>query len=149
MNNLYLSFSPNASDINEYIAVISNNDGSMTVDPIMKASLFKDKLFNLQNKDDLLKLVIKNLWDTHKYNQEYISFLLGAYSEDEFLSIAEKYVEEPLKTFSKKEISFALNFLSSVLGNDELTSSDLSILLNQDCSDIESTLTHMDHPRVD
>ena len=131
----------------DYIARLQDGPKGLVVNYIMSSSAFNDVFREQANVQKLLMKVAKNLWETHKYNQEYISFLLGGYTEEEFLELAEKFAEEPMKDMTGQQISFALNWLSSIFKNN-LSSSDLSILLNQDCSYIEQYLKESKHPTI-
>ena len=125
----------------DYIARIQN--GSITYS--MTSNQFLDYQTQARNTENLLIKVAKNLWETHRYNQEYISFLIGGYTEEEFLKLAEEFAEKPLRDLTEEQISFAFNILSSLLDR-ELSSSDLSVLLNQDCSFVELALKNSKHP---
>ena len=70
------SITINADILNTRQSEISNKFLSMIFDSIVK------------------KRIINNLFISNNYLNNYISFLLGAYSDDEFKSISEKYVRE-------------------------------------------------------
>jgi hypothetical protein len=93
---------------------------------------------HLINENVLFRDIVKNLWKLYKYHQEYESFLLGGYSESEFLSIAERYATS-FRHITPSALIWASLLLFNVL-DDSLTSSDLSVLLNVDPSQVENTL---------
>lgn len=133
-------------DTSDYIVRMqSGPEGSINPSYIMSSQSFLKKISYHYNAHTILRTAVKNLWETYKYNQEYISFLLGGCNEEEFLQFAEEIAEEPANDMTKEQISFSLNLLSSIIDN-ELSSSDLSILLNQDCSYIEHSLLEQKYP---
>ena len=99
-------------------------------------------IMQLIDEHSFLKEVVKNLWRVYKYHQEYESFLLGGYTEEEFIAIAEQHAivfqNIPLEILIWAS-SFLLNILTEI--TPELTTSELSVLLNVDPSGIESALS--------
>jgi len=112
--------------------------GSSVAYSVMPTESLRKPIINVVHENGLFKAVIKNLWQVYRYQQEYQSFLLGGYSEEEFLSVAEKYVVT-FQSMPPQTVSWASSVMVNVLDN-YLTSSDLSVLLNVDPSDIESSL---------
>ena len=92
-------------------------------------------------EDRLLILtdVVRNIWQSYKYHQEYESFLLGACSEAEFLAASERYATS-FRSIPAQSLVFASLLLLNVL-DSSLSSSDLSVLLNVDPFDIEQSLS--------
>lgn len=106
---------------------------------IAKTASFVRKTGNLLIENKILKNVAKNLWKNHLYNQEYTSYLLGTYSKEDFLKIAEQYAETFDVDIDKASLKFSFTLISSIL-NQPLTSNDFSIMLNVESSYIESNL---------
>jgi hypothetical protein len=99
---------------------------------------------NLFQENNVLLNMVGNLWKTHQYNQEYISYLLGNYTEEEFMVIANSYAE-PLQTdISNEYLSIASNVLFKAI-DQTLTSSDLSIFLNLDIGVIDSKMSVLNY----
>lgn len=86
---------------------------------------------SLHNENLVLQHALKSLWRNYQYNQEYISFLLGSYSQEEFMKIAREYAKSHQETISEDELLFARELLSSLLGR-KLCSTELSLFLNVD-----------------
>jgi hypothetical protein len=93
---------------------------------------------NLYFENHVLRHVLKNQWRSYKYNQEYIHYLLGGYSEEEFLMIAPKYAL-PFEAIDDDQLSRGASIILNILG-ETLTSGDLSSLLNVDPLNLEKTL---------
>jgi hypothetical protein len=102
------------------------------------------RIWNLHRENVVLKHSLKSLWRNYQYNQEYISLLLGSYSQDEFMSIASGYAEPYQENVSDEDLAFAGEFLSSLLGQP-LCSTDLSLLLNVNGSLIDQKLQSFVH----
>lgn len=102
----------------------------------------KDHFFapfvNLYFENNVLRHALRNQWRSYKYNQEYIHFLLGGCTEEEFLTIAEKYAL-PFRHIDKDQLSIGALVILNTLG-ETVTSGDLSFLLNVDPSDLDATL---------
>lgn len=107
-------------------------------------SSFVNKAGNLFLENKILRQVVKNLWKTYQYNQEYISYLLGTYSKKEFTEIAKQYAEPFNESVNNTNLMFSLNLISSFL-TPPLTSNDYSIMLNVECLNIDSKLKAIDH----
>jgi hypothetical protein len=111
---------------------------------ITDISSFVNKTGNLFLENKTLRQVVKNLWKTYQYNQEYISYLLGTYSKEEFTKIAKQYAEPFNESVNNTNLMFSLNLISSFL-TPPLTSNDYSIMLNVECLNIDSKLKAIDH----
>jgi hypothetical protein len=119
--------SQSSEDLNDYNITYSETSNFLSV--------FR----HIKKENTILKSILKNLWKNYHYQQEYASFLLGNYSKEEFMRIAKEYAEPFHNVVNKHEVMFVGNLASSVL-QQRLNSSDLSILLNIDCSSIEEEL---------
>lgn len=109
----------------------------------LEVSSFKTKdLFtpfvNLYFENSVLRYVLANQWRSYKYNQEYIQFLLGGYTEEEFLPVAKKYAL-PFRHIDKNQLSRGASVILNILG-ETITSGDLSFLLNVDPGDLDAAL---------
>ena len=93
---------------------------------------------HLMGENLLLRDIVKNLWQVYKYNQEYQTFILGEYSDEQFSNIADRYAQ-PFQPMPQQELIFVSELLLNILAGP-MTSSDLSVLLNVDPEDIERTL---------
>lgn len=85
-----------------------------------------------------LRTILKNQWIAYKYSKEYNSFILGFYTDDEFIKIANQYAIR-FEKLSKEQI-FEMAKLALETLDEYLTSADLSQLLNVDPNDIENIL---------
>ncbi len=86
----------------------------------------------------VLILSLQNLWKTYRYTSDYINFLLGVISEDDFHRIAESFADE-FSVLTKEEISEASKMLTPILGTP-IFGVDLALLLNIDpCSTSHGT----------
>jgi hypothetical protein len=86
---------------------------------------------NLVQENAALVNIVGNLWKTHQYNQEYISYLLGSYSKEEFITIANAFAEQLQNDISDEYLALASNVVFAAI-KQPLTSSDLSIFLDID-----------------
>jgi len=107
----------------------------------MRTKVFTENLSSVFAENSLLKKIVKNLWNTTKYNNEYIAYLLGQYDDKEFSYIAKKFAISPSKKIPRRELINNINTLFSVVEDESLTPSEISIMLNADCSLIESTMS--------
>jgi len=123
----------------DFVARIITTATEAKVTIIAPSSSFVSSVYKIYRDGEVLKSSLKNLWDNYEYNQEYTSFLLGSYSKEEFKERAKKYARNFEKNINDNELVYNVNLIFSVL-NRELTSNDLSILLNVDCSQIEKAL---------
>lgn len=114
--------------------------------PIL-ASDFLSRYLSIFTENNILKEIVKNQWFTIQYNKEYSAYLLGQYSEDEFFEMADKFAIEPKIDIDDKTFFTWMKIIFKTL-NERLTSSDLSILTNIDCSLIESKLSGSDPSNI-
>jgi hypothetical protein len=110
-------------------------DVSIAISPIARII---QPLKDMMDEHYLYGDVIRNLWKIYKYHQEYQSFLLGGCTEEEFLAVAERYATT-FQHMAAGKLMWASLLLFNIM-DDSLTSSDLSVLLNVDPSEIENTL---------
>lgn len=116
-----------------------DNTGGYDVLYMGETEAIAHNIFDLARENIVLKRIMKNLWKIHAYNQEYISFLLGTYSQEEFGEIARNFAE-PINTHANTEyIASATKVIFSVFGQT-LATSDLSLMLDVDNSCIEDSL---------
>ncbi len=104
---------------------------------------FFEKIFEISNENKLLRATLKNLWNVSKYNHEYISFLLGQYTDKEFAILAQKFATKPDLDIDKNKLIENISIIFSIIDDESLTSHDLSTILNIDCSLIESTMSSL------
>ena len=84
----------------------------------------------------VVSMALVNLWRTYQYTQEYVSFLMGAYTKDEFTAKAKEYAIA-YRHIDEKRLPFYVEHLLNTL-DQPLTSAELSVLLNVDHVDIEN-----------
>ncbi|MBL7196379.1 MAG: hypothetical protein ISS64_08835 [Desulfobacterales bacterium] len=89
-------------------------------------------------ENSVLKYVTNNLWRGHKYSQEYAQLLLGVYTQEEFLAIAQNYAIQ-FKQVESPTLLKAASIIINTLG-ENLTSGDLSQILAVDPNEIERAL---------
>jgi len=104
---------------------------------------FAEKIFKITRENTLLQATIKNLWNVTKYNREYISFLLGQYSDEEFSAIAQEFATQPDSEVEKHKLIDSIGTIFNIINDESLTSHDLSTILNVDCSLVESTMSSL------
>ena len=92
---------------------------------------------------NILSLALRNLWESHKYSQEYAQFLLGAYSNEEFRVISEKFACE-FREIEPDILSKAALALMETL-EENLSSGDLSELLTASPGDIEAAISSVQY----
>ena len=129
----------------DYIARVKTFEHSQnfsSCEYICSTSDFVDSL----KKTWVLKDMMRNLWSVYLYNQEYISFLLGAYTKEEFKQIARKHAQ-PFTPANKSYIHYASKTAFEVL-NQNLTSGDLSLLLNIDTCDVEKEMNEIGYNKT-
>jgi hypothetical protein len=99
-----------------------------------------DGISRLCANSHILALALKNLWKNHRYNQEYISYLVGSYSKEEFRKIAKTFAE-PLNDEScdHEFIENALRVISSTV-NQQLNSDEIALFLNVTPSFVEKSI---------
>ncbi len=91
-------------------------------------SLIQDNI-SLKTSLSVLGKSLNNIWKIHSYHQEYISYLLGSCTKDEFKKIAETYAEPIVEDVDGDQLIAAADILCSTL-NQTLPITDLSLLLN-------------------
>lgn len=99
-----------------------------------------DGISRLCASSEILSIALKNLWRNHKYNQEYIAYLLGSYSKEDFKTIAKTFAE-PLndESCTHERIANALKVIRSTV-NQELSSDELALFLNVTPSFVENSI---------
>ena len=110
----------------------------------------KTIIFPLQKiyfENSFLKVILRNQWSTYKYTKEYNCYLLGTYTQEEFMSIAQQYAR-PFQKIDDIDLAEAARLTLETLG-DNLTSGELSQLLNVDPSDIDAALTSYPYAQID
>ena len=107
--------------------------------PPVGASNVFNAFLSIVNENSILKEIVKNQWLTIKYNKEYSAYLLGLYSEEEFYELAEKFAVEPKMDIDDQYFYSWMKIIFNTL-NEKLSSSDISILTNIDCSLIEAKM---------
>jgi hypothetical protein len=120
------------------------DSSSYDIQPIGETEDFVHNLYSLVQENSVLKHSLKNLWKVHKYNEEYVAFLLGSYSDEEFREIAESYAESVQEDISGEQLLIASNIICSTL-DQSLNTTDLSLLLNVTPSYIEQTTRLLDY----
>lgn len=73
------------------------------------------------NKIEILKKVLRNLWNSNKYKEEYIQFLIGGYDEEEFKKISMKYAKRFDEDVLPKEVKYIEEILNTKLEFDEIS----------------------------
>ena len=110
------------------VAELENTDSGLEISFIEETPKFAEKILNPFLENMVLRETVRNLWKTHQYNQEYISFLLSTCTEEEFLAKAE-VLSAHFQDISIDQLSFSANLLVDVLGSP-LNSAELSLLFN-------------------
>jgi len=128
-------------DIITRISATTTDSGSdeLNIQYVADSKSFLTRLYAASMENIMLRSSIVCLWDNYKYNQEYISFLLGSYDKEEFKKIAVQYAKSFETSYQKKDILFATKLFFDIL-KTELSTSDLSILMNVDCDTIENAM---------
>jgi len=117
-----------------------SGDYSITVDST--TNIIRPFL-DLAFRYNVLSLALKNLWESHKYSQEYAQFLLGAYSSEEFRVISEKFACE-FREIEPGILSKAALAIMETL-EENLSSGDLSELLTASPGDIEAAISSVQY----
>ncbi|MCD6294751.1 MAG: hypothetical protein J7M20_07465 [Deltaproteobacteria bacterium] len=104
---------------------------------VEETSRFVEKYSHPFFENHLLSYALKNLWLTHQYNQEYMSFLLNTCTREEFLSKAAEYARS-FQEIIPEQLGTAVSVLLDKL-NQPLTSAELSLLLNVEPASIDSS----------
>lgn len=123
--------------------LVSSNVASSFV-PIWQTPVYASFIEPLENRmlkieNRALKYILINQWRAYKYNQEYIQFLLGGYTDEEFTSIAEQFAL-PFNHISQSDLRFMALVILKTL-TDTVTAGDLSFLLNVDPADARTALS--------
>jgi len=143
LGTLYSQEVPNFKKISSFAVEYEDTSDNFSINLTWSNFNFTSKSRKeLIFENQILKNIIRNLWENHKYNQEYSSYLLGIYSKDEFMTIAKSYAEPIDTDVDKDEMIFAANLLLSFI-NEPLTSHDLSVFLNADCSNLDEKMRLM------
>lgn len=117
----------------DIIARLQEIEGTSSLFKVTYLDETKNFALNILNpylEVSILKNVVNNLWKTHLYNQEYISYLLNLSSRDEFVEKAKSFAES-FQLIGNDQLCFAANLLLHTL-NQSLTSDELSLMLNVD-----------------
>ncbi len=128
----------------DYMVRIREADSSEFKINIASTEEFKHSLLGIFQENIVLKESLNYLWQTHQYNQEYIAYLLGSYSDKEFREIAETYAEPTKEDMSGDQLIIVSNIICSTL-NMRLNTTDLSVLLNVTPSYIEQNIKLLDY----
>lgn len=107
---------------------------------IFETKTFVSPFMELFLENKILREVVRNQWRNYKYNVEYTRFLLGDYTQDEFVSVARDYASSFRHIDDNQQLAFACSILLRTL-SETLSSGDLSSLLNVDPTEIETTLS--------
>ncbi len=126
------------------IKEISDPSSSYEVSHLAHTETFTFKMHSLLQENRVLKDAVSTLWKTHQYNQEYIAYLIGTYSKEEFKTIAEQYADPIQECEDQTHLTIAIDILLSTLGST-LSTLDLSILLNFSPSCIESNIKQIEY----
>lgn len=92
----------------------------------------------LYNRANIYLDFFKNTWNKCKYLQEYNTYLLGLYTDEEFFKVAESFVQEYAE-FSEDEIRKRVILLINDL-NEDLASTEISDIINAKHEDIEEAM---------
>lgn len=130
--------SANNENVRDWLFRLQQSNTGQTTYIIAPTEAVTQPIIRVIDENRLLRDVAKNLWQAYKYHQEYQSFLLGGCTEAEFLAVAEQYATL-FRYMSPETLIWASSFLLNTL-NENLTSSDLSVLLNVDPAEIENSL---------
>lgn len=135
----------------DYIARITTDSkcpSTYNIQHLSDTRAFAYSYLNVFRENMVLKNIVKNLWENHEYNREYISFLLNCYTKEEFLDIAKRYAISHEPTVNINDLDFSIRLLFSFL-NEPLTSSELSIFLNVPSTTIDSGLKSLGYTPVE
>ncbi|MBW1999854.1 MAG: hypothetical protein JRJ29_18070 [Deltaproteobacteria bacterium] len=124
--------------IKDYVFRIKETDDGLTV-YVTKTEAFGRRLYDLVFRVKVLRDVLRRLWRSNRYHQEYSNLLLGRYSQEEFLAIAEKYVSDFRTNVSKGQLAAEASIVLDAV-QETITSGDLSQLLDVDPAMIEEAL---------
>lgn len=113
----------------DYIAGIHLTPNDYRFTFIESADEFGRKMMYPYFENEILKRIIRNLWWTYQYNQEYISYLLDKTSKEEFVELAKTFAQPFQEIDEPEQLAFAANIVSNTVGQS-LDPVDLSVLLN-------------------
>lgn len=112
-------------------------------------------LYMKQDREILVK-IFGNLWKTLLYNKEYVSFLLGTYTEEEFMRIADEFASVLQNDISDEVLHITTHiYFNEVVKNlrsssdylnkkiQNLTSADLSVILNIDSAVVDKQMLQL------
>lgn len=108
---------------------------------------FNELFLGVLQENSILKHVVRNQWETFKYNQEYISYLLGMQDKDKFLSTAKQFAKN-FVSMDPELLSFASHIVLTTI-DEVVSSADLSHLLNVDPAEIDNTLKLIEYVKSD
>lgn len=130
----------------DFLARLQQDDNSdLYISSVVRTEDVFLKMTKVLFENTILRKAVKNLWKTVQYNNEYALFLLGQYDNEQFVKIAKKYATRPTADIDKGELVDSAGVIFSVI-DSELSSRDLSTILDIDCSLIEATLSELpDH----
>lgn len=98
-------------------------------------------------ENQVLHCALNNLWLTHQYNREYISFLLKTSSREEFLSKAKEFARS-FQELEPELLEAAVHTVMDHLGQS-LTSAELSLFLNVEPTSIDNAIKTLPEPCSD
>ncbi len=93
--------------------------------------------------ESVLEKSLKNLWNSYKYNEKYIAFLLNMSSEEEFMQYVEESAPE-MEKIEEKQIFLAAHIIHQVI-DEPISSIDLSTFFCVDPIDIELAINKFSH----
>jgi len=127
----------------DYIARITrdNVSGKFEIAVLEKTQDFGMKFLNPFINFHIVAQALINIWNIHKYDQEYISYLLELIDKEEFIQRAEK-LAKAFDVIDKDLLSQVANLILNIF-NQPLTSAELSLFLNVDPSALDSATVHL------
>lgn len=135
-----------ASLIDDIIVRLQSDGSNLVQDyhatAFVKTEEFVNRIRSLALDNKLLKRMVNTLWKNLEYSNKYNAFLLEQYTQEEFLEIAKKFATEPISDIDDDAFRTFVRLIFNTIP-DELTSHDLSIISNIDCSIIESKMTNL------
>lgn len=94
----------------------------------IKNFIFTENLMSIY-QNNVLKKIIKNLIDNNNYLNDYASYLIGTYDDEEFKEISKKYVKiYDDATIKDIDIYYTINLLKDILNNKVKIEDIISIL---------------------
>lgn len=101
---------------------------------------------NLIHENYILRTILRNQWRIYRYCLEYNNFLLGNYTNEDFLNIARQYAQ-PFLRLTDKQIFEVTSIILGII-EETLTSGEISQLINVDPADIEKVLKEYHHDKI-